>query len=186
VWTALITHAFLEAYETFDNRRYLEVADSVCRWIMKLPRNQTDKGFCIGYHHQDRAADIHNSNMVGAAVLARTGKHTGNQEYLAAAKGAMTFSCTRQLPDGAWLYGEASTNHWIDNFHTGYNLDSLLYYIESIGDQTYRPQLEKGLAFFKANFFEPNGCPKYYARDEFRPRPRVPRSRQKGSHLDNS
>jgi rhamnogalacturonyl hydrolase YesR len=162
VWTALIAHAFLEAYEIFGNGKYLDVANSVCRWIMKLPRNQTDKGFCMGYHYQDLAADIHNSNMVGAAVLARTAKHTGNRDYLAAAKGAMEYSCTRQLPDGGWLYGEGRENHWIDNFHTGYNLDSLLCYIESTGDATYRPNLDKGLEFFKAHFFEDNGCPKYY------------------------
>jgi hypothetical protein len=162
VWTALIAHAFLEAYETFGNGRYLDVADSVCRWIMKLPRNQTDKGFCMGYHYQDLDADIHNSNMVGAAVLARTAKHSGNGEYLAAAKGAMTYSCARQLPDGAWLYGEGPSNHWIDNFHTGYNLDALKCYIDSSGDREYEGALNKGLDFYKKNFFEENGRPKYY------------------------
>jgi rhamnogalacturonyl hydrolase YesR len=162
VWTALIAQAFLESYEIFGDRRYLEVADSVCRWIMKLPRNQTDAGFCIGYHYQDFAADIHNSNMVGAAVLARTAKHTGNQEYLAAAKGAMTYSCARQLPNGAWLYGEEPANHWIDNFHTGYNLDGLKCYIDYSGDREYEGVLKKGLDFYKKNFFEDSGRPKYY------------------------
>jgi hypothetical protein len=162
VWTALIAHAFLETYEIFGDGRHLDVADSVCRWIMKLPRNQTDKGFCMGYHYQDLNASIHNSNMVGAAVLARTAKHTGNREYLAAAKGAMEYSCTRQLPNGAWLYGEDPANHWIDNFHTGYDLDALRCYIEYSGDRQYEGALAKGLDFYKRNFFEENGRPKYY------------------------
>ncbi|MGO9138313.1 MAG: hypothetical protein ACLP9S_15355 [Syntrophales bacterium] len=162
VWTALIAHAFLEAYEIFGDRRYLEVADSACRWTMKLPRNQTDAGFCMGYHYQDFASDIHNSNMIGAAVLARTAKHTSNEEYLAAAKGAMTYSCTRQLPNGAWLYGEEPANHWIDNFHTGYNLDGLKCYIDYSGDREYEGILKKGLDFYKQNFFEDSGRPKYY------------------------
>jgi rhamnogalacturonyl hydrolase YesR len=162
VWTALIAHAFLEAYEILGQKKYLNVADSVCRWIMKLPRNQTDNGFCLGYHNQDSSADIHNSNMVGAAVLARTAKHTGNREYLVAAKGAMKYSCTRQLPDGAWLYGENPANHWIDNFHTGYDLDSLKCYIEYSGDREYEDKLKKGLDFYKKHFFEESGRPKYY------------------------
>lgn len=162
VWTALITHAFLEAFETFGDSKYLEVADSVCRWIVKLPRNQTDSGFCMGYHNQDFTADIHNSNMVGAAVLARTAKHNGNQEYLVVAKGAMTYSYTRQLSNGAWLYGEDPQNHWIDNFHTGYNLDALKCYIDYSGDKEFEGALKSGFDFYKKYFFEESGRPKYY------------------------
>jgi rhamnogalacturonyl hydrolase YesR len=162
VWTALIAQAFLEAHETFGDTKYLEVADSVCRWIVQLPRNKTDSGFCMGYHNQDFRADIHNSNMVGAAVLARTAKHTNNQEYLAVAKGAMTYSCSRQLPDGAWLYGEHPQNHWIDNFHTGYNLDALKSYVDYSGDTEYEDNLKRGLKFYMDNFFEESGRPKYY------------------------
>ncbi len=162
IWTVLIGHAFLEAYEALHDSSYLEVAESICAWIMKLPRNVTDTGFCIGYHNEDTNGTIHNSNMAGAAILARTAKHTGNQEYLAVAEGAMAFSCSRQLANGAWLYGEAPNNHWIDNFHTGYNLDALKCYVESTNDRTYDDNLRKGFNFFRNNFFEPGGRPKYY------------------------
>ena len=162
IWTALICHAFLEAYEIFGVEKYLEVADSVCRWIEHIPRNQTSSGFCMGYHYQDFEADIHNSNMAGAAVLARTAKHTGNEEYLNIAKSAMTFSCTRQRPDGAWWYGESADAHWIDNFHTGYNLDALKCYMEYSGDTSFEQNLNNGLEFYKKNFFEDSGRPKYY------------------------
>ena len=30
-----------------------------------------------------------------------------------------------QRADGSWWYGEDSKYHWIDNFHTGYNLGAL-------------------------------------------------------------
>ena len=52
--------------------------------------------------------------------------------------------------------------HWIDNFHTGYNLDSLKTYIESTGDNSYGTHLRKGFDFFRENFFDANGRPKYY------------------------
>lgn len=162
IWTALIGHAFLEAYEVLHDSSHLEVADSICAWIVQLPRNETDTGFCMGYHNHDINGTIHNSNMMGAAFLARGAKHNGNKDYLAVAKGAMTYSCSRQLPNGAWLYGEAPTYHWIDNFHTGYNLDALKCYIENTGDTTYKDNLKKGFAFFKNNFFEASGRPKYY------------------------
>jgi rhamnogalacturonyl hydrolase YesR len=53
-------------------------------------------------------------------------------------------------------------HHWFDNFHTGYNLDSLKRYIEATGDMTFAEHLKKGYSFFKENFFEESGCPKYY------------------------
>lgn len=161
VWTALIGFAYLDAYEETGNARWLEIADSVCCWIRHLPREKTDRGSCISYlaHVQ---SSIHNSNMLGAAMLARTAKHTGNQEYVEVARSAMEYSCTRQHVDGSWWYAEAPKYHWIDNFHTGYNLDSLRCYIENTGDDSWKPHLRNGLEFYKGHFFEENGCPKYY------------------------
>lgn len=163
IWTALIGHAFLEAFETFNDNKYLKVSESICDSILDLPRNQTDSGFCFGYHKHDTRGTIHNSNMVGAAVLARTGKHSsGNRKYLDAAREAMIFSCSRQSPNGAWLYGEDPKNHWIDNFHTGYNLNALKCYIDSADDREFESTLQRGLSFYMKSFFEESGRPKYY------------------------
>ena len=52
--------------------------------------------------------------------------------------------------------------HWIDNFHTGYNLDSLKRYIDSYWRYIFHAQFEKGFRYFIDNFFEPDGKPKYY------------------------
>lgn len=161
VWTALIGQAFLDGYEELSDERYLDVASSVCSWILKLPRETTPNGTCLSYLAA-RQISIHNSNLLGAAMLARTAKHTGSTELLAVARAAMEYSCSAQLSDGAWYYGEDPIYHWIDSFHTGYNLDSIHSYIENTGDRTFRPHLERGFHYFKANFFEPDGTPKYY------------------------
>jgi hypothetical protein len=161
VWTALIGQAYLEAYEQTGNERWWKIAESVCGWILALPREQTDQGACLSYliHKQ---SSVHNANMLGAAVLARASKHNGSAEYREVARSAMLYSCSRQSPDGSWLYAVDPRYHWIDNFHTGYNLDSLKCYIDSTGDQTWVPNMKKGLEFFKAHFFEANGRPRYY------------------------
>ncbi|MBI4684771.1 MAG: hypothetical protein HY755_06190 [Nitrospirae bacterium] len=161
VWTALIGQAFLDAYEVLGDKKYLDVATSVCGWILNLPREKTDSGTCISYLACEQSS-IHNSNMLGSAMLARTAKFTGNKELLKVAKEAMEYSCLRQLQNGAWYYGEATNQHWIDNFHTGYNLDSLKCYIENTNDKAYEDNLRVGFEFFKNNFFEESGRPKYY------------------------
>jgi len=122
---------------------------------------KTEQGACLSYLANQRSF-IHNSNMLGAAMLARTWKATDKKKYLQVAEEAMLYSCARQLPDGGWYYGEAPNQHWIDNFHTGYNLVSLKQYVESSSDNTYRESLDRGFRFFKDHFFEDNGRPKYY------------------------
>jgi hypothetical protein len=161
VWTSLIGHAYIEAFEITGNKWFLGIAESACNWIVELPREKTAHGDCVSYlaHVQ---SSIHNANMLGASLLARTAKQDGNSEYLRVARSAMEYSCSRQLPDGSWWYAEEPKYHWIDNFHTGYNLDSLNCYIESSGDEEFRPNLERALVFYKSHFFEETGCPKYY------------------------
>ena len=161
VWTSLIGHAYVEAFEITRGEWFLQIAASVCNWILELPRERTSCGECLSYL-ADRQSSIHNANMLGAAILARTAPYARNDEYWRVARSAMEYSCSRQRPDGSWWYAEEPKYHWIDNFHTGYNLDSLKHYIDSTGDKEFVPNLERGLTFFKGNFFEQSGRPKYY------------------------
>jgi hypothetical protein len=161
VWTALIGQAFIEGFEAMGDPHCLGIAESACRWILALPRERTDSGTCLSYHAIGQES-IHNSNMLGAALLARAWRHARNPEYLRVAAEAMLYSCSRQRPDGSWWYAEDPKYHWIDNFHTGYNLDSLRCYTESSGDDTYQDAIARGLEFYKRHFFREDGCPRYY------------------------
>jgi rhamnogalacturonyl hydrolase YesR len=161
VWTSIIGQAYVEAFEITGKTWFLRIAESACNWILELPRSRTERGDCLSYM-ASAPHWIHNANMLGACLLARTAKHTGNKDYLHVARAAMEYSCSRQLPDGAWWYAEEPKYHWIDNFHTGYNLDSLALYIDGTGDREFITHLHRGLEFYKANFFEDNGRPKYY------------------------
>ena len=161
VWSGLIGQAYLEAYERLHEPRYLAIAESICRWILTLPREKTATGDCISYTGVFQNS-VHNSNLLGAAMLARTWKHRPTEELKQVARSAVEYTCSRQLPDGAWWYGEASKYHWVDNFHTAYNLDSIKRYIDSTGDRSFSAHLDRGYAYFKATFFEASGRPRYY------------------------
>jgi hypothetical protein len=95
-------------------------------------------------------------------MLARTWKHTSEQELLEVARSAMEYSCSRQRSDGSWWYGEEPKYRWVDNFHTGYNLDSLKRYIDYSGDVSFQRHFDAGLRYFKEVFFTPDGAPRYY------------------------
>ena len=161
VWSSLIGQAFVDAYEILGKSEYLEVASSICDWILKLPREETKSGVCLSYV-MFKQSSIHNSNMLGGALLARVGFLTQRNDAIEMARESMLYSCSRQNSDGAWYYGEDPKYHWIDNFHTGYNLDSLKRYEDITGDTNFGEQLERGYRYFKTNFFEQNGCSKYF------------------------
>ena len=161
VWTGLIGQVFLEAYSLFGLPRHLEIIKSIADWMMELPREDTKNGACLSYIMPQQSS-IHNSNMIGAAFLAAAGAVTQRAEYRHVARLAMEYSCARQLPDGAWFYGEAPKYHWIDVFHTGYNLDALRRYRDASRDDAFAENLKKGYQFFVNHFFEPTGRVKYY------------------------
>lgn len=161
VWSGLIGQAYLEAYQEWHDPAHLDVADSICRWILTLPREETSRGVCLSYT-PDEQCSVHNSNLLGAALLARTAQYRPNTAYRDFARAAVEYSCTRQLTDGAWWYGEEPQYHWIDNFHTGYNLDSIRRYVDATNDASFQPYLDRGYEYFKTVFFEPSGRPRYY------------------------
>jgi rhamnogalacturonyl hydrolase YesR len=161
VWTALIGQAYVDAFEITGQEWYLRIAESACNWILDLPREQTPHGACISYFAHVQSS-VHNSNMLGAALLARTAKHNGSDQYSRVARSAMIYSCFHQRAEGSWWYGEEPKYQWVDNFHTGYNLESLNSYMQASGDHEFLPSLDQGLKFYKAHFFEDTGRPKYY------------------------
>ena len=162
VSTSIIGQAFLDGYEIFENQQYLQIASSICNFILKdLPHNNQQTGICINYHPNDTNY-IHNANMLAAAILAGTSKFTGDKTALKIAKEAMEYSCSKQRLNGAWYYGEATKYQWIDNFHTGYNLYSLKCYIDCTNDTTFEENLSRGYKYYKETFFETDGRAKYY------------------------
>lgn len=161
IWTALIGLVFLDAWELLGDRQYLRAAESVGRWIANLPIERTGSGSCLSYNAYSQSS-IHNSNAMGAAFLARLGASTQNDAAVALAREAMTYTVERQRADGSWFYGEAPKYHWIDNFHTGYNLSALRTYRDALHDASLDPKLWNGFSYFKTHFFEADGRPKYF------------------------
>lgn len=166
VWTALIGHAFLDAYEYFQKDGYLQVAVSSCEHIVRdletFPDGET---LCIGYIPARITAknkQVHNANTLGASLLARTYSYTRNESNRTLAEKAIQYTAQHQRPDSSWYYGEAANLHWVDNFHTAYVLDCFKYYEESTGDERFHKKLASGYEHWKNTFFLPDGTPNYY------------------------
>ena len=127
--------------------------------------NKTVEGetFCYSYSPLDRQVVL-NATMKGARLLAQVYSVNGDKRLIEEARKTVEFVVKKQQPSGAWAYatkkGDART--WADNFHTGYVLDCLDDYQKYSGDRSFEEALQKGLAYYEANFFENGEMPKYY------------------------
>jgi rhamnogalacturonyl hydrolase YesR len=162
VWTSLVGHAFLDAYEHFGADSYLKVAVSSCRHIQQdLSRHKDGDSVCLGYfpkqYHQ-----VHNASVLGGSLLVRTYSHNGDESCRELAEQAFRYTAKYQRPEGSWYYGEASNLRWVDNFHTGYVLDCFQHYFAATGDTRFEEIHDRGYRYWKDNFFLADGTPKYY------------------------
>jgi hypothetical protein len=167
--TAFAARAFVEAATTFHQDEYLEIARSVCDFILKdLPRaveNKTELCFSYAPNSDTR---IFNATLLAAEVLACVGKLTNEDELTDAANRTTQYVVNNQRPDGSWYYGTDPKQAWVDNFHTAYILFSLKRISETLSPGSeFKPALERGYDFWKRNFFLAEGWPKYYHDDPY-------------------
>jgi len=155
--TAFAARAFLEHGD-------LRIARSVCDFILRdLPRPvDTQDEICFSYSPNDNT-QIFNASLLAAEILAGVGALTKETELCDVATRAARYVVNHQRNDGAWSYGMAPTQSWIDNFHTAYVLFSLKRIIEACpSGAEFQSSLERGYRYWKSNFFLAEGWPKYY------------------------
>lgn len=163
VATTFIASAFLDAYEIVGEEKLLEIAKSSCDFILKdLNRTYDDDGdFSFSYSPLDKSV-VFNASLLGSRILSRVYSFTKDKALLDEARTSVVFACKHQQDNGAWSYGTYDFHQWIDNFHTGYNLECLADYGRFSGDRSFENQLKKGFDYYIDTFFTDEGVAKYY------------------------
>ena len=163
VASSFVANALLDAYLITNDIKLLEAARSTCQFILKdLNRTYDSKGnFSFSYSPIDKSV-VFNASLLGAKILSRVYTYTKEILLIQEAKKVVDFCCDRQNFDGSWTYGILPYHQWIDNFHTGYNLECIADYMKFSDDFSYSIHLEKGFTFYIETFFLKNGIAKYY------------------------
>jgi uncharacterized protein YyaL (SSP411 family) len=126
-----------------------------------LNRTEEDFGSCFSYSPIDNTA-IHNANLLGASFLIRLYRYTKDESIKDVALKSLSYSMKFQREDGSWFYADTDIQRWIDSFHTGFNLQSLMYFLgEELGNG-FQGAFKKGVEFYAQNFFRSDGTPLYY------------------------
>jgi len=163
VASVFVASALLDAYEITKNEDLLKATRSTCDFILKdLNRTYDNEGnFSFSYSPLDKSV-VFNASLLGSRLLARVYSFTHEDILIAEAKKSVSFCCNYQKEDGSWSYGTLPFHHWIDNFHTAYNLECISDYMKFSKDDSFDQQLKKGFDYYIKTFFTEEGIPKYY------------------------
>ncbi|SEA34030.1 hypothetical protein SAMN05192529_11457 [Arachidicoccus rhizosphaerae] len=163
VATCFIANALIDAYEVTGTGHFLDAAVDSANFIMKdLNRTYNKCGdFCFSYSPKD-STQVFNASLLGSKLLGRIYKYTGNTKLFSAAKSSIRYCCDAQNEDGSWSYGTLPFHQWVDNFHTGFNLEALMSFQQDTGETAFEPYIKKGVAYYLDNFFTKEGAPKYF------------------------
>jgi len=160
ICTSFAANALLDLYEFTRGAEYLSMAKSAAEFILKVLYREAPACY-FAYTPMERPP-VHNASLMGAALLSRVFKETGDVSWLKPALKAARYSVQKQHSNGSWAYGELDTQGWIDNFHTGFNLCALRRIAGYADTREFEASLQTGFTFYQSHFFE-NGCiPKYY------------------------
>ena len=160
--SSFIGHALLDYYDLCGIEEARDMALAIPTFFLNnLNRKKEGSSFCFGYTPKDENF-VHNANMLGASLLARIAKQFGRNDLLDPAQAALSYSMKYQHEDGSWFYGEARTQHWIDSFHTGFDLEALRRFLRFGFVPEYMEAYKRGVEFYANNFFLSDGTPKYY------------------------
>ncbi len=162
VTTSYASYALMDAYGCTNKLEYLDVATSSCNFILRdLKRTKRGDGFIFSYSPL-KSNCVYNASLLASRVLSRAFYFLKDKSLLDYAMASVLACCSAQKNDGAWAYGESSSQNWIDSFHTGYNLECISEYQKYSRDLSFYSNLKKGLHYYIANFFIDDGTPKYF------------------------
>jgi hypothetical protein len=159
--TCFCAHALLDVAEVFGDAEAQDMALSAGRFLVtRLNRPvDTPEYLCFSYTPHDNIK-VYNASALAGALLARLAPR--DLDYAQIARRTMNYLVAGQQPNGAWYYGPRLMHHWIDGFHTAYNLGALLSYRRSTSDTAFDDAIRLGYGYYVSNFFPADGGPKYF------------------------
>ena len=162
VCTVFAANALLDAYERFGDARCFRMAISAAEFILTDLYWENARSAGFSYPTSSPQPAIHNANLLGAALLCRVHRISGEAKFVEPALRVARYSVSCQRRDGSWPYGEQSHQAWIDNFHTAYNLSALAAIDRHLSTAEFEPCIQRGLAFYLNHFFREDGAVNYF------------------------
>jgi hypothetical protein len=161
ITTTYVAKALQALAEKTGREEFSAAAIDGARFMYRHLRSRDDEGDFFAYIPGE-SAFVHNASLWGAATCVSMGKLAGDDRLIEAGLTVARRSARAQQPSGAWPYGKRSHHGFVDGFHTGYNIETLHQIDTALGSTEFKPVIEKGLNYYRNNFFLADGTTKYY------------------------
>ena len=164
VVTVFCAQAFVEHHRITGDEHSLSLAEGACEFIRTEINTRTIDGYTAYTYTTDDEFVVINVNALAARLFAMVAAENGDEDLMARADEVVEFVLSAQEESGAWHYSMPADRSHIshDNFHTGFVLESLREYADAGGGvEGVEESYERGLEFYRAHLFEPDGAPKF-------------------------
>lgn len=163
VATSFVTEALIESYKITKNQEVLSALKSIGNFIKEDLNKSFDKNknFTLSYSPLDHT-QVFNAGLLGAKTLCLLYEFSKDEEDLNFSKKIVQYACEKQNSDGSWAYGTLPYHQWVDNFHTGYNLECIYIYQNVSEDKSFQNNINLGIEYYLKTFFTKEGISKYY------------------------
>lgn len=162
VTSVYVGKALLEYYEVFNDIEAFNLAKQIAEFIIyEMVIFENEKDLCFRYIPTE-TAEVHNANLLAASFLSSIDKFTGLNEFREKIIKSVNFSLSDINEDGSWPYGTKPFHRWVDNFHTAFNIESLIVIRDNLDLQSLDSAIEKVVKYYLDNMFTDEGLPKYY------------------------
>lgn len=157
-----VANALIEYYRIFNENEALELAREVSDFILnEMILYEDENKLCFRYIPGEDT-QIHNASLLAASFLSTVEKYFNSDDIKNKVKKAVNFSISDINENGSWPYGTKPFHRWVDNFHTAFNIESLIEIRNNLDWHELNPKIEKVIDYYLNNLFTQKGLPKYY------------------------
>jgi hypothetical protein len=154
--TSFVAHALLDGLELLGDTRFGDAAREAAGFLCGHMLDSDGHTPFFRYVPQEGAL-VHNANLLACSVVVRASvlRDEPLDKRVAA---AVARSVEAQREDGSWPYSAGPAGDWVDNFHTGYVLESLGHCAALVDGLS--PALERGFDYWERELFLSGGEPR--------------------------
>jgi hypothetical protein len=163
--TPYVYEAFLQVYQLDHRDEWRRTLESIARHaasdIKDFPISETASS--CSYSPFDRGGEI-NAAAYRSFLLTDAAQLFSNQNYWRIAERNLNFVLETQNADGSWYYAVDGVRDFVDHFHTCFVMKALAKIHTLTGHEACLAALAKGLKYYVANLFDPDGLPRPFSR----------------------
>jgi len=166
ITTVYVAQALYALANIVDIEKYRVASLDAAYFVVKTLYTESEGRSFFAYVPGETAF-VHNASLWSAAWVAVAGADTDSDKHRELALKVARQSVAEQREDGSWVYGARNHHHFIDGFHTGYNLEALDLIRRSLVVSEFDDAIDRGFAYYTHTFFEDDGTAKYYSESRY-------------------